>query len=307
MLAAVRGVASSFFNPASTGAIAQVASQDRKQEVFALFSLAGNIAEVAGPSLAGVALFIVDPGWILVFDAGTFLVSAILIAASGPLGTPAGTGGRPTLIQLREGWRYVTKQTWLAVLIASASLFQLFLLPSLNVLGPLVAVRHLGGAPSWAFIVTALGVGSIAGSLLAMVFKPRRPLLVGYGLLLFGAGPTLLLLAIPAPTPIIALSEFVSGMVISFFTALEYAVISRYVPASLLSRVDSINRFGSMALRPIGMAVVGPVAETIGVQLTLVVVALLNLLAVAWPLTIQAVRQLRSDDYGVASCNGVAK
>ena len=306
LLTAIRGATGSFFNPASTGAIAQVAPEGRKQESFALFSIAGNIAEVSGPALAGITLMLFEPGWLLVADALTFLVSALLISTLGPIGNPAGVKKRSVFTELREGFRYVRLQKWLTVLILSASLFQFFLLPSLNVLGPLVANQHLGGASAWAVIATALGAGGIAGSFLAMMFKPKRPLMAGYLLLLLGAGPTLFLLAIPASVPYIALSEFVAGLVISFFTALEYAAVSQHVPGNLMSRVDSINRFGSMALRPVGMALVGPVAAACGVQVTLVVAGAVSLLAVAWPLTVRSVRNLNMGAPTADSATGAA-
>ncbi|PIC04424.1 MFS transporter [Anoxybacillus flavithermus] len=307
LLTAIRGATSSFFNPASTGAIAQVAPKGKQQEAFALFAIAGNAAEVAGPALAGILLIFINPGWLLIIDAFTFLASAVIIATSGPLGHPKNVGKRPVATEIREGLHYVRRQKWLTVIILSSSIFQFFLLPSLNVLGPLVADRHLGGAPDWALIVTALGTGSIVGSLLAMFFKPKRPLFVGYALLLLGAGPTLFLLAIPAPTPFIVISEFVSGTVISFFSTLEYTTIARLVPNQLLSRVDSINRFGSMALRPLGMAVVGPVSSVVGVSMTLVIAAIVTLLAVTWPLIIPSIRQLQLDKNKSISDTGAAR
>ncbi|MCK6258988.1 MFS transporter [Fictibacillus sp. KIGAM418] len=294
LLTALRGVTSSFFNPASTGAIAQVAPDGKKQEAFALFAIAGNIAEIAGPVLAGIVLVYLNPGWILVADAFTFLLSAMIIMTSGPLGNPKKTKSTNGSVfqELREGLAYVTKQTWLTVLIVSASVFQFLLLSSLGVLGPLVAEKHLGGAPDWALISTALGIGSIAGSIMVMYFKPKRPLFVGFLLLIIGSGPTLLLLALPASTPIIAISEFISGFSISFFSTLEATAISRLVPNHLMSRVDSINRFGSMALKPLGMAIIGPVSGLIGVEKTLILAASITILAVSWPLTISSIRNL---------------
>lgn len=298
VLTAIRGLTSSFFNPASTGAIAQAAPNPRKQEAFALFAIAGNIAEVGGPILAGIALTIINPGWLLLVDALTFLISAVLIATSGPLGESEYRKSKTQKVskEISEGLIYVLKNKWLTVLIVSASLFQFFLLSSLNVLGPLVASEQMGGAPDWALIVAALGAGSIVGSIIAMFYKPNRPLLVGYSLLLLGAGPTLFLLAIPAPLPLIVISEFISGMTISFFATLESTSIARIVPTHLLSRVDSVNRLGSMALRPIGLAIIAPIAVVIGVSTTLVISATITLLAVIVPLTISSVRNLRLDE-----------
>ncbi|MDH6111844.1 MFS family permease [Kitasatospora sp. MAP12-15] len=292
LLAAGRGATGSFFNPASTAAIAEVAPADRQRQTYSLFSLAGNTAEVAGPMLAAGLLTVVDPGWLLVADGTTFLVSALLITAIGPMGQAAGTARGPMGKEIMAGLRCVTDRRWLTALIASASVFQLCLLSALNVLGPIVAQQRLGGASSWAVIVAALGAGGLCGTAWSLRMRMTRPLLVGYLSMLAGAGPTLLLLAVPAPLPVLAASEFVSGVAIAVFGAVESAAIAKEVPRDLLSRVDAVNRFGSMALRPLGMAVVGPIAVVCGMSATLVCAAVLSLLAMVVPLLVKDVRSM---------------
>jgi MFS family permease len=292
LLVAVRGAMGAFFNPASTGAIVEVAREGHQQQTFAMFSVVGNIAEIAGPVLAGVLLFVWSPGVVLLLDGLTFLVAAVLIVMTRSLGTGVPAQRRSLLAEVRSGLRYVRGQRWLTVLIASASVFQLCLLSSLNVLGPLVATRSLGGASAWAAIVAGLGTGGVVGSVLAMSVRTRRPLLVGYATLVLGAGPTLLLLAIPASVIVLVVSEFVSGVVIAYFGALEASSIAQSVPRAMLSRVDSVNRFGSMVLRPVGMAMIGPIAAVVGLGQTLVIAGLLTLAAVIWPLTVREVRDL---------------
>jgi MFS family permease len=295
VLVATRGATSAFFNPASTAAVAHVAPPDRRQQTFALFTIAGGAAEVLGPSLAGVLLLAINPGWIIVLDATTFLVSATLISRTGELGSPATAEARRAMwAAMMAGLRYVRGTRWLSVLIASASAFQVFLLATLSVLGPLVARSELGGSSAWAGISAALGAGGIVGSVLAMIVRPRRPLLTGYALLALGSGPTLLLLAIPTGTVVLCATEFVSGIVIAYFGALESAAVVNQVPRAMLSRVDSVNRFGSMALRPIGVACIGPVADAIGVRQVLVCAAFLTLVSVLAPLSVRDVRTMRA-------------
>jgi hypothetical protein len=107
-----------------------------------------------------------------------------------------------------------------------------------------------------------------------------------------GAGPTLLLLAIPAPVPWIVLSELVAGVAIAIFGTLESTTISHEVPQSFLSRVDAINRFGSMGLRPLGVAVVAPISTAVGLRPTLVGAAVLSMVAIVGPLGHREVRSL---------------
>ncbi|WP_328972486.1 hypothetical protein [Streptomyces sp. NBC_00239] len=155
-----------------------------------------------------------------------------------------------------------------------------------------MALDHLGGASAWALVVAALGAGGLCGTALSLKLRMRRPLFTGYVAMLAGAGPTLLLFAVPAPLYVLAVSEFVSGMAIAVFTAVESAAIAKEVPRELLSRVDAVNRFGSMALRPLGTALIGPVAAACGVPLTLVCAAALSLLAMTVPLLVKDVRNM---------------
>lgn len=294
-LAAVSGATSAFFNPAATAAIAHVAPDNDRQATYALFNLTGNAADVAGPGLAGVLLIVFNPGWTLVFAGASFLVSALLIGRSGALGTQTVDAADRSLgSEIMCGLRYVRQTRWLSALIASACAFQFLLLATLSVLGPIVARTNLGGPSSWAAIAAALGAGGIVGGAVAMRTRPKRPLLVGYSLLLLGSGPTLLLLAVPASTIILVASEFVAGIVIAYFEALELGTIAAQVPSGMLSRVDSVNRFGSMALRPVGMACIGPIAAVVGIRPALIAAGLLTLICVAAPMFLRDIRALQS-------------
>ncbi len=295
LLLAGRGAAGALFGPVSTSAISYIAPEDSRRRVYAMFNTVGNVSDIAGPAVAGLLLAVLSPGWLLIFDGTTFAASILLVGVGGSLGRAqprARAGGY--LRDLAEGVRVVRSIRWLYVLIAGAAFSQFFLLAPLQVLGPVVAVRSLGGSGAWAAISTALGLGSLVGGLVAVRVRARRPLLLGYGLLLLGAGPTLLLLAVPAPLPWLVASQFVSGVVISFFSAAESAAVANGVPADVLSRVDSLNRVGSMALMPLGTAFVGSIAAAVGLSPTLVVAGLAALLTVVVPLMTRDVREVRA-------------
>lgn len=302
-LVAARGATSAFFNPASTAAVTVATSPSHRQQAFGAFAMVGSLAEVAGPALAGVLLAFVSPGVVIVMDGLTFLVSAALIWRCGNLGEGSKATGQTTSMvgAIREGWQFVRHTRWLVVLILSAAVFQLTLLSSITVLGPVVAERSLGGPSVWATIVAALGLGGVVGSWLGLRLRPRRPLMFGYTVMVVGAGPTLLLLAIPAPVPLIVLSELVAGATVALFGTLESTTISQQVPADLLSRVDAINRFGSMGLKPLGVALVAPVSAVVGLRPTLVGAAVLSLAAIVGPLGDRQVRMLTGQPGSVGS------
>lgn len=295
-LMAARGATSAFFNPASTGATAAIARADYRQQTFAFFGVVETIAEFAGPAVAGALLLFVNPGWVLVIDAATFLVSFLLIAFAGDFGTPEPDAKSVSFREnLTGGLRFVLRTPWLLTVIASSTIFQFSLLSTIAVLGPVVADQSLGGSSGWAAIATALGIGGVLGSLLGLRFVPRRPMLAGFCLLVLGAGPTLFLLAIPAPLVLIMVSEFVAGAVVGYFSILMNAVLAQHVPRTMYSRVDSVGRLGSIALRPVGLALVGPLSLAIGVQPTLVIAGAIALVAVAVPIFVPSLNALASE------------
>ena len=191
------GTATAFFNPASTGLIPMVVSASRLQQANALRGLAMATGNVAGPALAGVLVATTSPGWALAVDAASFGVSAFFLARL-RLPVHERLPVKPFLRDLREGWHEVASRTWVWSTLVFAGAVNMAG-AAFAILGAFVAKQSLGGAGAWALIVSALGVGSIAGGLVALHIKPRRPLLAStVGLGFFALPPALLALRVPA-------------------------------------------------------------------------------------------------------------
>jgi hypothetical protein len=74
---------------------------------------------------------------------------------------------------------------------------------SAAVLGPAIAASELGGAAVWGTVMGAMGVGALAGSLVAIRIRPSRPLVLGVPCFAMFAAPVALLAA-GASAPLIA-------------------------------------------------------------------------------------------------------
>ena len=66
--------------PAFTGIVPQLVARPDIQTANGLLSVTQSTAQIAGPSVAGILVAVASPGLALAVDAGTFLVSAILLA-----------------------------------------------------------------------------------------------------------------------------------------------------------------------------------------------------------------------------------
>ena len=69
----------------------------------------------------------------------------------------------------------------------------------------------------------------------------------------------------------------------------------RNIPEHALSRISSYDWFGSVALDPIGYAIIGPIAAAIGTPETLVIAGVLNVLVCLSVVLVPSVRAIRSD------------
>jgi MFS family permease len=293
-LQAVYGTAEAFFGPASTAVVPQTVDQSMLQQANALLGLSGNVAAVLGPALAGVLVATAGPGWALAADAATFVASAGCLAFV-RLG-PVALGVRAsTLSELRSGWRAFRSRTWLWVTVVYFTLFLAFVYGPLQVLGPQVALRSLGGTGAWAAISTALGVGSLAGGLLGMRWRPRHPLRMAF--IMFGvAGPALIaVLAAHAPLALILVVALFDGSTGTLFNVFWFTALQREIPADELSRVSSWDYLGSVVLYPVGLAASGPVASALGVSATLYGAAALFALLLCAVLAFPAVRNFRGE------------
>jgi MFS family permease len=290
-LSAIRGAAAAFFFPAAQGIIPQVVSATHLQEANALLRLSRNGAQIGGTALAGVLVAVAGPGWALALDAATYVLGAAFLV---PLRLPRSEtlSERRFLRELREGWDEFRSRTWLWAIVLQFAFMLAAAVGAWSVLGPIVADRSLGGAPAWSLIVAAQSTGFLAGGLLVLRWRPARPLLVAT-LAIFAMAPPLFLLAGPAPTLVIAAGAFAAGFGIELFGVFWDLTMQEQIPPEALSRVSSYDALGSFIFVPLGAAVVGPLADAVGVAETLIGAGLVVVIATAAVLLVDDVRNLR--------------
>jgi hypothetical protein len=262
------GTADALFRPAATAIVPQVVGPESLQEANALLGLARSGSIVVGPAIAGIAVVAVGSAWALGLDALSFAVSATLLRRL-QLAPVAGLARAASFASdLVGGWREFWSRTWLWVLVGSFAAWQLVFMAPVMVLGPVVADRFLGGPGAWAVILTASGVGAVAGGVIAIAYKPHRPLLIG-SLLFFLDVPQVALLALHAPVWAIATAALADGVQLTFFGAVWNTVLQEHIPPESLSRISAYDWLGSVAFLPVGYGLAGLVAEWVGLSRTL--------------------------------------
>jgi MFS family permease len=295
VLIAIYGTAQAFFQPAATGVVPATISAPRLQQANAILGLSRATAFIVGPAIAGVIAATTNPGIVFAVDAVTFAVSATSLAFL-RLSRARREGERKSFFaDLKGGWHELVAHTWLWVIVVWASTFLCIVVAPWITLGPVIAKESLGGAASWGLIAAGWGAGSLAGSVLALRWKPRRPMFVCCALVLLMA-PGIALLALRVPAPVIALAQATGSVGMGVFGAVWQTTLQQQVPEEALSRVSAWDWMGSSAFLPLGLILAGPVSEAIGISTTLWISVGYLVVSTLAVLVVPSVRNLRRLD-----------
>lgn len=295
---AILGGGTAFFMPAMNALVPQVVRGERLQQANALRSIATSSAGVIGPAIAAAVFAVAGPGWAFAVDATSFLVSAVLLMRLGVSAAEAVPGkARPLVAELAEGWAEFRRRTWVWVVVVEFGLLNALVFAPFFVFGPTVAAESLGGPGAWAAILAAMGIGELAGGLLAFSWRPARPLLVAtLGIALWTA--PLLLLATLAPVGLVAAGAAAAGASLTLFGALWETTLQSRVPADLRSRLSSYDLLGSLGLVPLGYLIGALVQDDLGAEPGLIAAAAIIAVATFVVVAVPSVRHLEPAEPG---------
>lgn len=262
-LALILGAGEAVFEPAYRALLPSLLPNDELEPGNALTALTAQAAFVLGPAFGGLLIATGGTRVALWADAATFAVSlATLLRIREP--ERAVPIERPSIrADLVEGFRAVLERPWIGLGVAMSTLHLVFAIAPWLVLLPVIATDELGGTEVYGWLLASMGLGAMAGALVAGRWRPRLPGLVGM-LALLPAGLALLTLMGPAPLAVVAAATVVGGAGEAIFDVYWTSGVQRDVPDRLLARVFSLDYFGSLALMPLGYALTGPAVEAVG-------------------------------------------
>jgi MFS family permease len=228
----------------------------------ALNSTSFNIARMVGPAIAGVLIAAVGSGWVFLINAISFAavlcsLSLLRIGELHPRSRAVRTRG-----SLAEGFRYVWKRPDLKTI-----LLMLFLIGTFGLNFPIfistmsVTVFH-AGARQYGFLTTILGVGTVAGALLAARRATPRIGILFAGAAIFGVG-----FAVAAIMPnygLFGLALVIIGVSAQTFTTTANSTVQLSTEPAMRGRVMAILLAIALGGTPIGAPLVGWVADTFG-------------------------------------------
>lgn len=290
-LQAITSVGTSLFNPAIAGLLPRLVSGEELRPANAVLSLVQSASVFVGPALGGVLAATVGPQWAIGVNAATFGVSGIFISLL-PAQVHRVSRSSPWR-ELMDGWRAVKERRWLWSGILLFSFQNLLIVGPLEVLGPALAGKSLGGPTSWGLIVSSLGLGAIVGALVMMRLHAPRPLLTAIGLM-FGVVPELIAFANGWGLAVVVSAAFIGGVCLAAGSVLWDVAMQTAIPMDTLSRVSAFDYFGTLLLQPVGFALAGPVADRFGAGREMLLGAVAFSIATASVLAVAEIRSFKT-------------
>jgi MFS family permease len=286
------GAAVAFYSPASYGLTREVVPEEQLQQANGLLSIARNAAFPLGAAIGGSIVALISPGAALLFDAGTYATSALLLSRIHV--KSIARAGAGFIRELREGWGAFVEQTWVWVLVVYISLYFLITYAPFFVLGPYVAKHSMDGVRSWAFVVTGEGVGALLGGLAALRWRPREPM-VKTGLLLMFSAAQNLILAFHPTTLLLTAAAMGAGFAFALGSVVWDTTLQRKIAPEKLARVASYGWMGAMIFLPAGYALAGPIAMAIGLKTYLLIAAGWIVASTLFVIRLRSVRDVSLD------------
>jgi len=281
------GAGSAIQGPAYQALVPEIVSRPLIPSAAALSSIGVNIARSIGPAIAGLAVAAVGIPFVFALNALSFAVFLVVLVAwrgyEPPVRRP-----EPFLEATRAGIRYV----WNAGVVRRVMVrLALFIVPAsaLWALLPLLASQQLGlDSNGYGLLLAAVGVGSVGGAF--VIPRARAKLGSNVTVMIASAvfGVVIVVSALSRSLPLTLVVLVFGGVGWIAVIASLNGSVQAFLPAWVRSRGLSVYQlvlFGSTAG---GSAVVGAVAQGVGVVPTSVGAGALVVVVAAsqlvWPL-----------------------
>lgn len=273
------GVGQALFQPAFHSIVPEIVPEDLLVRANSVDQFVRPFAWMAlGPLIGGVIIESFGAGWAFIADGGTFIWSAVMIWMIRARPTHASDEHESMWHDAVQGLRFVRRTRWLLVSMIAAVLSLLAVWGPWETLMPYIVRYDLGGSASdLSWVWAAGGAGAV---LVGLTFGqrgtlPRRALTwlyVTWAAGMFGTG----LFGIVTSLWQAMIAAFVTEASIAALIVIWYTLLQRLVPRDLLGRVTSLDWMITMAGVPLSFAAVGPLAEAIGADATLILAGLVG-------------------------------
>jgi MFS family permease len=261
-----------------------------------LFDGVGRGASLIGAPLAGALIVISSPLVVLVFDAATFALSALVVGLLVPKSAQPAPSAQPELNYLGSlgvGFRYLLGDRLLLGIGTMVLVTNLLDQAGSSVLLP-VWSRQITGSPVALGVLGAVfSAGALIGNFVVTWRGPRMPRRLTYGWgFLIASGPRFLALAVASSVspliPLFLLCGCGAGGINPILGAVEYERIPRHLQARVLGALGATAWAGI----PAGTLAGGVASDSLGIRGALLITGALYLLTTLAPFVFPSWREM---------------
>ncbi|MGB9682688.1 MAG: MFS transporter [bacterium] len=267
ILTILLGTSSAFFNPCIPSAIPEMVDAKDLPRANSLFSIAGRVTDIIGPSIGGIVYKILSAGWLFAFNAISFFVSSIFtIFIKIPQNYKE---GRINIFgDIKEVLKRVREDENLMTLGISAAILNLFYVPFFILLPVYIKNYLLLDASIYGFVLGAGGIGSLVGLLITSSISfsgDARYNLFRFSLM--GQGISVGLLALPLNSIHLVSLFFIIDLLNIFVNIYINTALQLMVPSQERGRFFGLLGLFTGGLMPISMSLSGIIAEFVRIPL----------------------------------------
>jgi DHA3 family macrolide efflux protein-like MFS transporter len=280
LVMAVRSVGAGIQMPAISALIPQIVPTDKLMRVNGINSSVQSSLLIIGPVAAAGIYSTFSLAAILFIDVVTAVIGLSLLATIAvPTLSRAASNEKPSYFtDLREGLKYIFSHDLVRwVMVIYSIVFLLVVAPS-N-LSPLMLVRTFG-SDVWLLTILELsfGIGMVAGGALMAIFASkmdRLGMMVGTSIL-FGV----LAVVMGFTTNLILFYGlfFLIGLAVPAFSTSSMTLLQETVEPERQGRVFGFVGIVMAVAMPLGMAVLGPLADIVSVEILLIATGAITVL-----------------------------
>ena len=287
------------FWPAMSGVLPALVPDEHLQGTNSVNNFFSNGAIILGAAVGGIIVAGWGPTWALAIDAATFTIGGIVLLTFRHVSPASAQTENTMLDDLVHGWKIFISFRWIVIGVFGFSFIILAWAAGENILGPLIALKEFNGAKSWSLVLTAEGIGLLLGSIIGLKIKLKYPLRF---LLLISFSISLYMWSMAKPQSIwfIAFCALLWGITLDLWITIWSTAMAREVPREALSRVSSFDAMGTMLLRPVGLAIAGPLSMAIGISDTLQFFAIFTAVLIVAMLATPVMRNMQITEEKVA-------
>jgi MFS family permease len=272
-LVAVRGLVDAVEGPTRQAFVPDMVGTEDLSNAIALNSTQFNTARMAGPAIGAVVISTLGIAACFYLNAASFLAVIVALLAMRPdeLHSVPRAPREKSLRQLREGFRYARSTPEVVVILIVMGTIGAFGY-NFQTLLPLVTKYVLdAGASTLALLTTSMGVGSVvAGVIVAYREKLSLRLLLGAA---SGFVVLLLLVGLSDRAAVTSVLLFMIGFAGVLFMTTANTRLQLRVPGHMRGRVMGMYGLVFVGTTPIGSLLIGQLAESVGVQATVLCMA----------------------------------